>query len=407
MNLQILKKINWKQPKYILPAILYFPILGASWLILDVFRTETAEMPSELQTTEYLNPTLPEARLRDDGIGGKHENMERAWGKIHDYSAVETIEQNEEPVGEQYNSRYTAEDLAMLEADAQARQAEMERIQAMQDRLERSAQAAEGMISDEALPMLTEEERLMAANQRQADALEELNAALAQARLQGRKPEEEAAELVVEGGLTIEEKETVDNAVTALSDDAESGTVVKKLVPKSDYFNTLSENDPQPNLIKAIIDENLTAVDGSRVRLRLLDDVEIDGTVVPKGTYIYATMSGFGQQRVKGSVQSMLIRDELIKVNLTLYDTDGLEGLYVPQSQFRETTKDIASGAMSNSMTLNNGSYDNSFAQWGMQSLQNAVTKTTDAISKAIKKNKAKLKYGTFVYLVNGRETRK
>ncbi len=407
MNLQILKKINWKQPKYILPAILYFPILGASWLILDVFRTETAELPTELQTTEYLNPTLPEARLRDDGIGGKHENMERAWGKIHDSSAVETIEQNEEPVGEQYNSRYTAEDLAMLEADAQTRQAEMERIQAMQDRLEQSALTAEDMISDEALPMLTEEERLMAANQRQAEALDELNAALAQARLQGRKPEEEAAELVVEGGLTIEEKETVDNAVTALSDDAESGTVVKKLAPKSDYFNTLAENEPQPNLIKAIIDENIQAVDGSRVRLRLLDDVEIDGTVVPKGTYIYATMSGFGHQRVKGSVQSMLIRDELIKVNLTLYDTDGLEGLYVPQSQFRETTKDIASGAMSNSMTLNNGSYDNSFAQWGMQSLQNAVTKTTDAISKAIKKNKAKLKYGTFVYLVNGRETRK
>jgi hypothetical protein len=28
------------------------------------------------------------------------------------------------------------------------------------------------------------------------------------------------------------------------------------------------------------------------------------------------------------------------------------------------------------------------------------------AISKAIKKNKVKLKYGTFVYLVNGRENR-
>ena len=32
--------------------------------------------------------------------------------------------------------------------------------------------------------------------------------------------------------------------------------------------------------------------------------------------------------------------------------------------------------------------------------------KTSNAISKAIKKNKVKLKYGTFVYLVNGRENR-
>ena len=41
-----------------------------------------------------------------------------------------------------------------------------------------------------------------------------------------------------------------------------------------------------------------------------------------------------------------MIRDELIKVSLSLYDTDGLEGLYVPGSSFRETTKDVASGAM-------------------------------------------------------------
>ena len=43
--------------------------------------------------------------------------------------------------------------------------------------------------------------------------------------------------------------------------------------------------------------------------------------------------------------------------------------------------------------------------QWGMQALQNAVSKTTNAISKAIRKNRAKLKYGTHVYLVNGQQT--
>ena len=70
-------------------------------------------------------------------------------------------------------------------------------------------------------------------------------------------------------------------------------------------------------------------MDGSRVRLRLLDDVEINETVVPKGSYLYATMSGFGNQRVKGSVKSILVDDELVKVSLSLYDTDGLEGRYI------------------------------------------------------------------------------
>ena len=43
-------------------------------------------------------------------------------------------------------------------------------------------------------------------------------------------------------------------------------------------------------------------------------------------------------------------------------------------------------------------------SQWGMQAATNAYQKTSNAIGKAIKKNKVKLKYGTFVYLVNGRE---
>ena len=140
-----------------------------------------------------------------------------------------------------------------------------------------------------------------------------------------------------------------------------------------------------------------------------LDDIEINEVVVPKGTYLYAQMSGFGSQRVKGSVKSILIHDELIKVNLSIYDTDGLEGLYVPSSSFRETSKDVASGAMSNtsSLTSSNTSGGNALTQWGNQAISNIVQKTSNAIGKSIKKNSAKLKYGTFVYLINGKEKKK
>ena len=57
-------------------------------------------------------------------------------------------------------------------------------------------------------------------------------------------------------------------------------------------------------------------------------------------------------------------------------------------------------------MSINNGNTGNTFAQWGMQAIQNAYQRTSNALSKAVRKNKAKLKYGTFVYLVNGREKR-
>ena len=61
---------------------------------------------------------------------------------------------------------------------------------------------------------------------------------------------------------------------------------------------------------------------------------------------------------------------------------------------------------MSGSMYMKTSGYGNSLAQWCMHAVNNAYQKTSNAISKAIKKNKVKLNYGTFVYLVNGRENR-
>lgn len=119
-------------------------------------------------------------------------------------------------------------------------------------------------------------------------------------------------------------------------------------------------------------------------------------------------MSGFSQQRVKGTVNSVMIDEEIHKINLSIYDTDGLEGLYVPSSSFRETAKDVGSSALSNNMNINdNTSSGNSVTQWAMQGIQNAYQKTSNAISKAIKTNRVRVKYGTKVYLINGKSQKK
>lgn len=389
-------KINWRQPRYMLPAILYPLLLVAGYLVFDLFDVKLAETePSNMQTTEYLNPNLPQAQLHDKEIGGKYENMAKSYGKIQDYSAVENIERETEETTEGYDSKYTDEDLAFLDTDAATR------LQEMQDQLDESKERGKLMATDSIATAMTEDERIERGKERQQEALEELNKALAEARLKGQTGLKDSSQSTVSGNVTVNE-----NAVNKPTEETEAQEVVKAKKPASSYFNTLAENEPEPQLIKAIIDEDIKAVDGSRVRLRLLDDVEISGVVLEKGAYLYATMSGFGGQRVKGNVKSLLVNDELVKVNLTIYDTDGMEGLYVPQSSFRETSKDIASGAMSGNVSMNNGSYNNSFSQWGIQAIQNAYQKTSNAISKAIRKNKVKLKYGTFVYLINGRETK-
>jgi conjugative transposon TraM protein len=404
-----LSTIRWKQPKYIIPAIIYVPLLATGYFIIDLFYTKPAEIEnSALQSTEYLNPELPQAQIQNDGIGGKYESMVKSYGKIQDYSAVENIDRdNNENDKEEYNSKYSDEDLAFLDQEAANRTAELERLAEMQERLRQSAEKGQTMTDDAANQPMTEAERLAASDKRQQEALAELNKALAEARLKGQKGMEEVANATSETSTTTSAKvEVNENAVNELSDDDTTGAVVKKIRTNSDYFNTLADNESEAKMIKAIIDENITAVDGSRVRLRLLDDVEINEVVLPKGSYIYATMSGFGSQRVKGNIKSLMVDDELVKVSLSIYDTDGLEGLYVPSSSFRETSQDIASSALSSNVSMNNSSYNNSFSQWGMQAIQNAYQRTTNAISKAVKKNKAKLKYGTFVYLVNAKDTK-
>ncbi len=392
-----LKKINWKQPKYMIPLIIYFPLLFVGYFVIDLFHTEKAEIPDGLATTEYLNPDLPEAKMKGDGIGNKYESMLKSYGKIDDYSALGNIERNEEDTREEYESKYTDEEREQLEAQEAAKLAEMQR------QLQESAQKGQE-IAQGGSP--SEEDRIARSKQREQEAMDELNRAIAQARLQAQQSMIPAATDTADAGQREGKVEASDKKKT---DDDEPQEVVKKVKVTSDYFNTLCDNDKETSLIKAIIDENIKAVDGSRVRLRLLDDIEINDVVVPKGSYLYATMSGFGSQRVKGNVQSIMVDDDIVKVSLALYDTDGLEGLYVPSSQFRETTKDVGSGALSNTSSLTNSSTTsgNSLATWGAQTITNAVQKTSNAISKAIKKNNAKLKYGTFVYLINSRSNKK
>ncbi len=381
---KLIKQINFRQPKYMLPAILYVPILFTGYFVIGIFTTGKAEVPdTSKQTTNYINDKLPDSYYKGDGIGSKYESMRNSYGVITDESAVNIIERSNEEEKEEFESQYSEEELAAIEAQRLAEQAEQSKATEATD-----AQKA-----------------------REQEALKELERVLAEARLKGQmqaslssednsENDDDKPDIELKGKININE-----NAKSVPSSSAADNEVVKKVKVSSDYFNTLAVNEREPNMIKAIIDENIKAVDGSRVRLRLLDDVEIGDAVVPKGSYLYATMSGFGGQRVKGNVKSVMVGDEIIKINLALYDADGLEGLYVPESSFRETTQDVASGALSNNISMSTSS-DNSLSQWGLQAAQNAYQKTSNAISKAIKKNRAKLKYGTFVYLINNKDTK-
>ena len=179
--------------------------------------------------------------------------------------------------------------------------------------------------------------------------------------------------------------------------------VTKAETDNAGSFNTIEDaeklDDP---LIKAMIDQTTKAHEGTRLRFKLLDDVIVKGVKLKKGTYLYGTVTGFGQQRVMADITSILVKDKFLKIHLSVYDLDGMQGFYVPESAFRDMMKNAGSAAMQSNISFDSGGGSGISAEaLALQALQNVYQSTSSAVSQAIKKNRAKIKYNTIVYLIN------
>ncbi len=83
------------------------------------------------------------------------------------------------------------------------------------------------------------------------------------------------------------------------------------------------------NTIRAIIDETKTIKLGDEIKMRLMEDIQIGTVVVPKGTTIVAK-SNLTNNRLQLKVTSIEYRERIIGVDLSAFDLNGQEGLYVP-----------------------------------------------------------------------------
>ncbi|MCT2409996.1 conjugative transposon protein TraM [Chryseobacterium antibioticum] len=166
---------------------------------------------------------------------------------------------------------------------------------------------------------------------------------------------------------------------------------------KTNHFNSFYRENNE-SFIKAIVDENLKGYMGSRLKLRLLDDIYIGNLKIDKGTPLFALITGFDSQRVKLSVVSVLYKNQILPINLNIYDIDGMEGLYVPASQFREMTREMGTNLVQGQQ-LNNGNSD--FFGNMLTSLYQSSSQT---ISKVLRENKVKVKYNTHIYLIDNSE---
>ena len=153
--------------------------------------------------------------------------------------------------------------------------------------------------------------------------------------------------------------------------------------------------EKENSFIKAVIDENNKGFLGSRIRFRLLEDIFVGNRKFNKGSILYGQISGFSMQRVELTIVSVFTKGDILPVNLSIYDVDGMKGLYVPQSVFRDMLKEMGSNSVQGTQMDMGG--EGFFTSIGSK----LFTSTSKSIANLIKTNKAKLKYNSYVFLID------
>ncbi len=381
-------KINFKQPKYVLPLIL-LPFLC---LFFYAWHSGFSKPKPTVKENAGLNGSVGDvsADVRKKQLTDKLDAYRNTYKEADGLTAVNVIprENSSNPA---FNNDYSEKQKNRLDSIQQAMKLKFgtgnstnirqdQQVALSHDR--QVAKAIEAMNNRRANPSLT-----VGAIAKEKDPMDVFKAQMAimdsinKANDPAYKDE-------------LKKKQAADKVARLKQNQ------VKLAVEKADAisadFNTVLPNK-EPAFISAVIDENVTGFAGSRLRLKLLEDIKAGNNLIKKGTYLFAMVSGFTEQRVTLSVTSILYDGKILPVKLDIYDMDGLPGLYVPSSAFRDFTKDLGSNSVQG-VTID-GSSGNS--QFIMSSLDKVFQSTSSAIADLIRKNKAKLKYNSYLYLID------
>lgn len=107
-------------------------------------------------------------------------------------------------------------------------------------------------------------------------------------------------------------------------------------------FNTSvgSKGSSQKNTIAAVVADNQSVSDGQTVRLRILEPMWIGNRLVPRNTIVVGAARLQGE-RLEIAVSSVECEGSVYEVDLTVYDTDGQEGINIPNSMENDAFHEI------------------------------------------------------------------
>lgn len=121
----------------------------------------------------------------------------------------------------------------------------------------------------------------------------------------------------------------------------------KEAIDKGFYSQSSPGESSASSDIEAAVHESQTLVDGAVIKLRLLQEITVNGTVIPKDVFVFGIASLNGE-RLEVMINSVRYKNSLLAVKLMAYDMDGLPGIYIPGA----ITRDVAKSSVDNAAQM-------------------------------------------------------
>lgn len=331
--------------------LLVLPVLVIPFLTLAFWAMGGGKKPDQPPGNfKGLNLHLPEANLKDEKVLDKlgfydkadkdsmkmEELMRNDPYYLHESKQIsDGLELMTQATATKYNQRLKT---SPYEEDRRApEQKLMQRITELQKEMNKPA-SYEGPDKQKELELGNEVERLERMMQNMDNPGKE-------------DPEIKQLEGTLDKILDIQHPERIKQRVKEKSwQEREQVFVVSKQSAadtsiKGFYGINKVRDDVRQNAIEAVVHENQTLVNGAIIKLRLTNDIYVNGSPIPQGNFIYGVAS-LSDERLIISINSIRHDHFLFPVKLEVFDMDGLPGIYIPGAITRDVTKQSADNSL-------------------------------------------------------------
>jgi len=148
----------------------------------------------------------------------------------------------------------------------------------------------------------------------------------------------------------------------------------------------------EQNTVEAVVHQTQTLVNGAVVKMRLLNDIYLNGSLVKKSNFVFG-IAELNDERLEININSIRNNNSLFPVKLEVFDMDGLAGIYIPGAISRDVAKQSTDNGL---QLLELTSMDPSFKA---QAAATGVNAAKSLLSKKVKQVKVLVKAGYKVLL--------